>query len=369
MNKFNLIFSTSEDNTQNLCEGYWLANENSEFQFKTSYLAQTFNLPVNKITKIVKENCSAESTEIVCQNCDDFYVYISRSDFQEKQRQLNFYLNNWLCKKCIDEEKEKERQEREEKLEQYKNTIKQQYPSQRIILDLNNISLEDAVYLLSFIRFSANEELTSAYPLDTTHFEDRLSPQSDFDYEIVVQLFQHNIIRVDPNSHIESFTGENAKSFYPSKVFWLLPISANSNDTKGLILEIEEIFRVGFFPNDWREERLYLWKKIALQECLDFLAVSLNEHNLTLTPGEKTVAVINGLLENFSVGQICTLIWRAAKDAAAFLVRTGTYKKHAANTVVGSVQRYGERAIAEKWELMTFKRSYKCPQSIINHWC
>lgn len=366
MKKINLIFLTSDDEINNLCESYWLINSDLEFKFKTTELVKTYNISTNKITKNVRESSNAESTEIVCQNCDSHYFYTSRSDLQEKQRSLEWYVNNWTCNICVAKKKEEERQEIEKKKEQLRKIIKENYADKQIVLNLDKITLEESVYLLSFIRFCGNEELTYASPLESTTFHDRLSPQSDFDYDILIHLYRNNIIRVHPDSPLEAFIGEGAEQFYPKKVFWLLPISQNSGDTQGLIMELEEVFRTEKFPQNWINEKLILWKKIALNECLEYLANSLTEHNLTLSPGEKTIGVLNSSLENFSVGQIYNLIWRAAKDAAAFLVRTGTFKKHAANTVVGKIQGYGERAVAEKWDIKAYRRPYNCPQSIIS---
>jgi hypothetical protein len=66
------------------------------------------------------------------------------------------------------------------------------------------------------------------------------------------------------------------------------------------------------------------------------------------------------------VAQICNFIWRAAKDAAAFYVREAVSKQHAANTVIGAIQRYGERAKAEGWDIKPYRRNFDCPQSMVS---
>ncbi|MEL7436482.1 MAG: hypothetical protein AAFN11_21255, partial [Chloroflexota bacterium] len=48
------------------------------------------------------------------------------------------------------------------------------------------------------------------------------------------------------------------------------------------------------------------------------------------------------------------------------LVRKQTTKQHAANTVVGSIQRQSERAKAEGWEIKPYNRNYNSPQSIVS---
>ena len=58
-------------------------------------------------------------------------------------------------------------------------------------------------------------------------------------------------------------------------------------------------------------------------------------------------------------------IWRAAKDAAAYYQRGGVSKKQAANSVVGSVQRQTERAIAGEWEVPNYRRIPQIPNSLV----
>ena len=92
----------------------------------------------------------------------------------------------------------------------------------------------------------------------------------------------------------------------------------------------------------------------------------MSEHGFSFNPGEKTLLVLNNLLEEFSVSQAYNLIWRAAKDAAAFYIREHVSKEHAANTVVGSIQRQFERARAEGWKIKPYGRDRRCPQSMVS---
>lgn len=82
--------------------------------------------------------------------------------------------------------------------------------------------------------------------------------------------------------------------------------------------------------------------------------------------GEKTECVLNDLLNEFSTSQIYGIIWRAVKDASAFYVEKKVTKKHAANTVVGRMQRMGERAIADQWNLQGFGKDYELPQTAVS---
>jgi hypothetical protein len=63
---------------------------------------------------------------------------------------------------------------------------------------------------------------------------------------------------------------------------------------------------------------------------------------------------------------MCSFIWRAAKDAAAFYVRRRAPRDHAAKTVVGNIERQIERALANEWNVTAYKRNYDHPQSVLS---
>jgi hypothetical protein len=133
-----------------------------------------------------------------------------------------------------------------------------------------------------------------------------------------------------------------------------------------MVDELETIFRTMEWPENWLNHQVALWRKIALEECLQYLDIALTEHGFSFNPGEKTYQVFKNLLEDHSVAQAYNLIWRAVKDAAAFYMRERVSKNHAANTVVGSIQRQLDPARAEEWEIRHFRRDRRCPQSAIS---
>jgi hypothetical protein len=82
--------------------------------------------------------------------------------------------------------------------------------------------------------------------------------------------------------------------------------------------------------------------------------------------GFKTVSLVRleFLTDDEDLIQLCTLYWQ--KDAAAFYQRGDVNKQHAANTVVGAIQRQAERALSEGWEVKAYRRDFRCPQSTIS---
>jgi hypothetical protein len=233
-------------------------------------------------------------------------------------------------------------------------------------VDAKTLALEDIVYLISFVRLGAAEDFSFIRPLGS--ITDLFSPRKHFDYDVLKGLYRRGLIFVHPNSDIDAFNfdGEDFKSFNLDKVFWVLPAGINGVSTQRFIADAEDLIKSEEWPDAWREESYILWKRIALEECLQYLEMVLEEHRLPFSPGEKTHMMFSQLLEEYSVAQVYNFIWRAAKDAAAFYQRGGVNKQHAANTVVGAIQRQAERASSEGWEVKAYRRDFRCPQSMIS---
>jgi len=98
-----------------------------------------------------------------------------------------------------------------------------------------------------------------------------------------------------------------------------------------------------------------------------YLLLCLGEHDLPFKAGEKTVALLADMLETFSVGQAYNFIWRAARDAAAYMVRERVPAARAANSAIGNMQRNMERARAEGWQMKPYGRDRRLPVSAVSH--
>ncbi len=173
---------------------------------------------------------------------------------------------------------------------------------------------------------------------------------------------------MDPASPIEAFDWEGTRPerFYVSRVAWLAPGDEATRPLAAVARQLEEAFRTGGWPEQWGDEVPDLWRRVALHECLAYLEVCMDDHQLPLRIGDKTRLAIAETLARFSIGQTYNFIWRAAKDAAAYYMRSGVPKQQAANSVVGAIQRGTERAIASNWDVKAFGRDRRAPESTIS---
>lgn len=257
------------------------------------------------------------------------------------------------------------------------------------MIHVEGLGLKHAVGLLALGRACASEDFSRIYPISSV--SERLTPTWEYDFDLLVEMCRRGVIAVDPEfSTLEAFEFEQdsengaakVASYYPTQVAWRLlehslvqdgtSLQERLTDTAEVFQELEEIFdssspwpplwAIMWEEDNWRK----LWKEISLQECLAYLRLVLGEHSLPFKPGDKTRFVIGNVLENFSVAQVWSLIWRAGRDAAAFYMREGSTRSHAANTVVGSIQRQAERVTADNWDLKGFRRNWKVPRSIVS---
>jgi hypothetical protein len=114
------------------------------------------------------------------------------------------------------------------------------------------------------------------------------------------------------------------------------------------------------------EEILALWKKIAFNECIEYLLVKMDESGFNFKPGKKTYSVFEKLLTHFSTSQVYGIIWSSIKSSKAFQEKKKITIQHAANSVITNCDIYGNKAIVENRELKPFNRENKIPQSALS---
>jgi len=367
-----LVFITEDEQLIALCKQYWEIRDDGNFVHTVTSLAkQRGTSSHKKFSQLVSENCKVYIHGFVCSSCGKQLGVSTRTEFEQYSRAIE-RGEKYICSDCSQKmARQKAELDEAEKREKIR-IIKEHYEQIEIPpLDPRELSFEEAVYLLALIRAGAYENFSSIRPLEL--FEIPLSPQEELDYEIIKMLYRNNRLYVHPDSSPDAFTpfveGKIDK-FYVGKVMWLWGPITNEKEKHEhwrLAAEIENIFKTEDWPRRWIEqgEHIELWKKIALNECFVYLHHSLQQHQMSFTPGDKTTQTFLSLLNDFSVGQMWNFIWRAAKDAAAYYQRGGISKQQAANSVVGSIQRQGERALAEKWEVTNYRRIPQMPVSIV----
>lgn len=215
-----------------------------------------------------------------------------------------------------------------------------------------NLSASSKIFLSALLHAGLNEEADKISGPNIV--ENKLSPTKEFDQIILDHLLSRDIILIDPMSPIDAFPIDAfPDKYYVFKVNYLVNIETGS---KGLgYLEYPD--RTDIIQQH-KEECLGMWRQIALYECLEYLVEQMNEAKFDFNPKDKTRLVINHLIEDYSIGQIWNLIYGSVNNAAAWYQKSNVTKKHAANSVVTTLNNRGDRAKAENWKLNPYHRSY-----------
>ncbi len=369
---------TDNKELASICKLYWEVDSNLKFVHKVSVLAELSRIDKAKLPSVIKEACNAYVSDWNCASCEKSFLFSKRNDFTKKRPYLlngSYRQQSFLCSECEKKRRDREIEERKQQEEvtrkareaikiELRQKISEVYSlSHRKPLDTASLSLTDIIYLISILR-GACENLTKIMPVSM--FEQPLTADSDFSTEIIEQLHQNELIYVHPDTEPEAFVNDEITRFYIYHVYYAPSISQlTPDDPKRLVTELHKLVN-DEWSEEWCQEALELWRKVALSECKEYLYFVLNEHHFEFSAGEKTTQYLDFVLQNFSTAQVFNTIWRAAEKAAAYYQREKISKRQAANTAVTYIQKYSERVIAENWEIKPYKRNYKCPQAIIS---
>ncbi|MGY3708644.1 hypothetical protein ACWOA5_06105 [Granulicatella adiacens] len=273
------------------------------------------------------------------------------------------------CKNCkemkkIKEIKEKEEKERllEEKRAFILNNVK--FSGQKLIPE-KELSLKDRLYLAVILRSSLSENNEYIGPLEEK--KKTLAPSEAFEAEIIKHLIDGRIIGIHGMSNIHAFEVDYTKKsihFDIYKVCYSINIEAEDLDYGAMI---KRLLYPDFSDEDGVLQFCYeMWKRIALEECLEYLLFQMRRVGYSFNPGDKTISVFENLLEHFSVSQIYSLIYSAVGKSTQRYQSKEITKRHAQNSVISCCEYYGQKALAEDWVVKGYSRIRELPETTIS---
>jgi len=239
-------------------------------------------------------------------------------------------------------------------------------------IPFDSISLENKIILCAFIRACADESLQSILPIGQDQHSIRLSPSKEYSYKLINKLFQEKIICLDSKDVDLSgvHLNEDGSPSYQIDTSTFKVNISRSDGTKLSLKDLAKTIEESLLVLNKKEEDQIeeLWKELALQEALEYLAFVLSERDFPFKPGEKTKNVLSQVLTRYSTSQSFYFIFSAAKNASDFHLSKNASKSHAANTVPGKIQTLFDRSVNEGWNVSKYKRNYKaCPPSALSN--
>ena len=134
----------------------------------------------------------------------------------------------------------------------------------------------------------------------------------------ILNLEKCRLLKFSPTSnYTEVLLSDLANSGLLQKLYhnqiYLLPslyqLNLEKIDTDNQIMNIlNNLFGGDKYFIGYKEEKLNLWKEIAIEECIEYLKSSLDDVHFQYLLGDKARLCMRKLLEGLSPGQIFALI-------------------------------------------------------------
>ena len=183
-NHFDLEFLTDDPNLMKLCMEYWKTNEDGEFVSKITDIAKEFGISSVGLGKFVEGHCNAYSTEIFCKTCGTPYFYVNRTDYQSARNHQN---KIWVCEECQELERQEQTIKQQTLEESKRKIIREKFDLKiRQTIQVDSLTLENAVYLLSLARSCGSEDFGHAKPIWTA--AEPFAPSSNFAFKVLKNL-------------------------------------------------------------------------------------------------------------------------------------------------------------------------------------
>lgn len=226
------------------------------------------------------------------------------------------------------------------------------------------LSAQEAIAFLSLVRCGGWINSSTIGPIISSGIS--FTPNfPQLSYALINSLIRKNLLSPAPSTPDTAFTMEYGEivKLDVEQIHWSLRIP----DSPTFVSKLESLITKDTWPETWGDECINFWKELAFAECVEFCNHSLMIRNLPISGITATTALIENLLQDFSVSQCYQLLWNSAGDAVDYRARKGLTAQHASNYMIGSCQRRADRVRAEKWTLKGFQRNFELGRSQVSH--
>lgn len=335
-----------------ICKDYWRQNSDGKFVLKVKEIAAIYGMTPYALRKRVEQHAYVWLAISCCTSCKRTYRYRNRSQYQEH------YLHKGLiCTDCFEVERKAIEMRKKDII------VKLQRTGESTEVGLAKLDLKSTIYLLAAIQALGDEHFTIIEPL-SNYPSCTLSPDKDYDKKVLQYLLDNNILLISLNTDLEAI--ELSEDDEVNINLWISKFHLTLDQHQITELTNQFLDDINIHNIKQTPEFIDLCREIQLNECLGFLKATLRNHQLHLSPGEKTKQVLSQCLKKFSVAQVYSFISCAVRDAAAYYMRSFIYKIKAANTVVGAISRGMEQSLANSSEVRPLNRTHKLPQSSLS---
>jgi hypothetical protein len=198
-------------------------NEKGAFAHTLTTLGEAFGTPSSRILSRVIATCTAFHEAECCPRCFRARPFTSRTDYTSRPRYGHAPAVH--CQACRNAEVTQKREVAEREKALLQERVDAVLRSKRAHgLRLEQMSLTDALHLLSVVRAGGAEDLTYIYPRSV--YKTQLSPTEEIDFVILRHLYARGVLCAHPGSQPGTILPKDAGyEFYLDKIRWLLPLA------------------------------------------------------------------------------------------------------------------------------------------------
>lgn len=332
----------SDSDHKEMCRRFWeLDNDSGKFTTSAVALGAAYGFTGAQVTKIMESTCIAYKASEPCEVCDRPKKFTRRSDYKYRGRQ---------CPDCY--------QNRDARiaLEKFK-LIKRAQLDNANPINTDTIPFRLAAFLLAFLKYAANEDLTAIWPLSFVESGIPLSPTAEYNDEIIEDLRDAGYITLSPDTPLDKIMLTGKKLYFNiNDVVWDISLTLDDS-LKSVYERLSQKIKTDDYLFEQRNSIKDLCNELSLAECVFHLEFETARYSLPYRVGEKTKQVLTSALESFPVKNLCYFIWKACRDAAAYKQQTYKSGREAANTIPRNIERSSVVAITDKWTIKGFRRN------------
>lgn len=227
-------------------------------------------------------------------------------------------------------------------------------------LNVPDKTLEDIICLVAVIYSLFDSDIESFLGLPSHNGRGlKLSPSASLDEAIVERLIERNALR-----SVESASCDGNPQYREGTLQLVIPEGVS--DASDYLSSLESSLSASK-PSKKNAAVVKLCEEIAIHECLAFFDYAMNYHHISFKLGKRTKSIIVRGLKNYSVGQLCSLIWSVVKGlvtAKKTRAKSYYYMAKYADLALG---RMVDKAITEPWCVTKFHRPSLLPQSQLSY--
>ena len=361
------------EDAKTICDKYWLRiknNTKNPFIYSCKEIGDEFGLTYREITRIAEDNAYLTILDCRCVNCSTAKICCNRAEF------ISPYLDSWECENCYlkafyRRQQDSRRDGNESALQQqlikensFINQLMQFRQTQLYsVPSLGDIDIIDHYLLVAVLTCLGTDNLRSTISL-SDNLNIPLSPSYSLDAKILDRLMRKNLLLVNIENSYD-YVHANEDCLLQFDLFKMTFDFAYSPDQlqKLIIDSKDDLSKKKLIHNPEYKE----WcQDIQLEECVSYLTYcSNNNNNLAPIVGAKMASLLNTYLLNYSVSEICCIIWEGVERASSYCNKPNIDKMRASNSIYGNIQKMYEKIDNQLIENKKCSRDDTHPKSVL----